>query len=132
MHNDAFHYKVSVRIDEPDRSGIAKTTNHVTNSMSAKKLGNLLNPSSNGDLGQIVRRARELGDLTGVLAGSLPPDHASAIVAANVRENGELVVIAASSAWASRLRYETDALLQAANSAGVSAATCRIRVSQTG
>ena len=99
--------------------------------MAAKQLGNLLNPSDNGDLGSIVRRAREMGDLTGVLSGALPADHANAVVAANVRENGELVVIAASSAWASRLRYETDTLLEAAKSAGVTASKCRIRVSQS-
>ncbi|MBT8091498.1 MAG: DUF721 domain-containing protein [Gammaproteobacteria bacterium] len=72
-----------------------------------------------------------MADLTAVLAGALPPGHAAAVVAANVREDGELVVIAATSAWASRLRYETDTLLEAARSAGVSATTCRIRVSQS-
>jgi hypothetical protein len=132
MHNDAFYYKVPVRISAPSLPRIGKIANYVTISMTAKKLGNLLNPCSNGDLGGIVRRAKEMGDLTGVLAGALPPDHAAAIVAANVRENGELVVIAASSAWASRLRYESDALLEAARSGGISADTCRIRVSQTG
>jgi hypothetical protein len=99
--------------------------------MTAKQLGKLLNPSSDGDLGDIVRRAREMGDLTAVLAGALPADHADAVVAANVRENGELVVIVASSAWASRLRYETDTLLEAARSTGVSASKCRVRVSQS-
>jgi hypothetical protein len=52
-------------------------------------------------------------------------------VAANVRENGDLVVIAASSAWASRLRYETETLLKAAQTAGIDAATCRVRVSRS-
>lgn len=99
--------------------------------MPAKPLGNLLNPIANGDLGDIVRRAREMGELTQTLARSLPADHAAAIVAANVRENGELIVIAASSAWASRLRYETETLLEAARSAGVTAQTCRVRVSQS-
>ena len=99
--------------------------------MPAKQLGNLLNPIADGDLGDIIRRARDMGELTEVLARALPADHAGAVVAANVRETGELVVIAASSAWASRLRYETDTLLKAANSAGVAAATCRIRVSQS-
>ena len=99
--------------------------------MPAKPLGHLLNPIADGDLGDIVRRAREMGELTQVLARSLPADHAAAIVAANVRENGELIVIAASSAWASRLRYETETLLEAARSAGVIAQTCRVRVSQS-
>jgi len=98
--------------------------------MATKPLGNLLNPSNNGDLGDLVRRAREMGELTDALARALPEEHARGIVAANVREGGELVVIAATSAWASRLRYETDALLEAARSTGVEAHSCRIRVSQ--
>jgi hypothetical protein len=71
-----------------------------------------------------------MGELTDILANALPESDRGAIVAANVREDGELVVICASSAWASRLRYETEKLLQAAEDAGVSAETCRIRVSQ--
>ena len=98
--------------------------------MTSKQLGNLLKPSNGGDLGDIVRRAREMGELTDVLAKALPEEEARAIVAANVREGGELVVIAATSAWASRLRYETDVLLGAARAAGFDAHACRIRVSQ--
>jgi len=99
--------------------------------MAENDLKNLLNPCSDGDLANIVRRAKELGELTSRLASALPEDLSGAIVAANVRENGELVVIAASSAWASRLRYESDALLAAARTAGVKAETCRVRVSQS-
>ena len=98
--------------------------------MAKIELKNLLNPSDDGDLGQIVRRARKMGELTHVLSTALPGDYAGAIVAANLREDGDLVVIAASSAWASRLRYETDKLLTAAGKAGVSAKRCRIRVAQ--
>ena len=97
--------------------------------MAQNDLKNLLNPCSDGDLGNIVRRAKELGELTNRLARALPEDLSGAIVAANVRENGELVVIAASSAWASRLRYESDALLAAALDAGLTVTACRIRVS---
>jgi len=98
--------------------------------MATKPLGNLLNPSNDGDLGNLVRRAREMGELTDALARALPAEFGQAIVAANVREGGELVVIAATSAWASRLRYEADALLEAARSNGIEASSCRIRVSQ--
>jgi hypothetical protein len=97
--------------------------------MPANKLENLLNPSSDGDLGELISRARRMGELTDILANALPESDRSAIVAANVRENGELVVICASSAWASRLRYETEVLLKAAAAAGTKAQTCRIRVS---
>lgn len=98
--------------------------------MPSNKLKNLLNPSNDGDLGDLIGRARRMGELTDILCGALPESDRSAIVAANVRDDGELVVICASSAWASRLRYETDVLLNAAKNAGVSAHTCRVRVSQ--
>ena len=98
--------------------------------MATKQLGNLLNPCNDGDLGDIVRRARELGELTAVLARALPEEQAQGIVAANVREDGALVVIAATSAWASRLRYEADGMLKAAQASGFKAHTCRVRVSQ--
>ena len=97
--------------------------------MAGKELKNLLNPSTGGDLAAVVRRARAMGELTHTLCKGLPDEYAGAIVAANLREDGDLVVIAASSAWASRLRYETEALLEAARDAGVSATRCRIRVS---
>ena len=131
MHNVGFFYKGT---GSNVASGIlltGKSAYCVTLKMPVKPLGNLLNPIADGDLGDIIRRARDMGELTEVLARALPADHAGAVVAANVRETGELVVIAASSAWASRLRYETETLLKAANSAGVTAQTCRIRVSQS-
>ena len=99
--------------------------------MAENDLKNLLSSCSDGDLGSIIRRARELGELTQRLSLALPEDHAGAIVAANLREDGNLVVIAASSAWASRLRYETDTLLAAARDAGLQPVACRIRVSQS-
>ena len=131
MHNAGFFYKGT---GSNVASGIqltGKSANCVTQKMSTKQLGNILNPIAGGDLGDIIRRARDMGELTDALARALPADHAGAVVAANVRETGELVVIAASSAWASRLRYETETLLEAAKSAGVTAKTCRIRVSQS-
>ena len=98
--------------------------------MSADKLENLLNPSNTGDLGDIVKRARAMGELVEILGAALPDRDRTAIVAANIRDDGELVVICESSAWASRLRYETETLLKAARKAGISAHTCRVRVSQ--
>ena len=99
--------------------------------MASNDLKNLLNSSAGGELGDIVRRARKMGELTHVLCNVLPDEYAGAIVAANLREDGDLVIIAASSAWASRLRYETDALLAAAREAGLSPSACRIRVTQS-
>ena len=130
MHNDGFYYKVMVHKGDPGHSETGKSATCVTLFMTSKQLGNLLNPTNGGDLGDIVRRARDMGALTAVLARALPEDQAQAIVAANVREDGELVVIAATSAWASRLRYEAEPLLKAAREAGFKAHACRVRVSQ--
>ena len=41
--------------------------------MTAKRLENLLNPCKNGDLGNIVQRAQELGALTEALARAVGP-----------------------------------------------------------
>ncbi len=99
--------------------------------MASDELKNLLNPNSGGELGDIVRRAREMGELTHVLSKALPAEYAGAIVAANLREDGDLVIIAASPAWASRLRYEAETLLEAARGAGLRPNACRVRVSQS-
>ena len=69
--------------------------------MASDELKNLLNPCNDGELADIVRRAREMGELTHILSKGLPGEYAGAIVAANLREDGDLVIIAASSAWAS-------------------------------
>jgi hypothetical protein len=98
--------------------------------MTTDKLKNLLNSSNDGDLGNLINRAKRMGELTEILSRALPESDRSAIVAANIREDGELVVICASSAWASRLRYETETLLEAVKDAGMTAHSCRIRVSQ--
>jgi hypothetical protein len=98
--------------------------------MSAKSLGNLLNPSNDGDLQDIVRRARDMGELATALAAALPEGQAAGLVAANVKDDGELVVLCRSPAWASRLRFETDRLLEAAATHGTPARRCTIRVAR--
>ena len=99
--------------------------------MPADKLQNLIKPSNDGDLGDLISRARQMGALADALQNALPESDRDSIIAANLRDDGELVVICASSAWAARLRYETATLLQAATDAGIPATSCRIRVSQT-
>jgi len=99
--------------------------------MSEKSLEKLLNPNNGGGLGKIIRHAREMGDLVQLLQNALPEDQALAIAAANIRDNGELVVLASSSAWAARLRYETDALIGAARTTGADIKDCSIRVART-
>ncbi len=98
--------------------------------MPAKRLGSLINPLNNGELADIVRRARDMGALVEALAQSLPPDEAGSLVAANLRDDGELVVICRSPAWAARLRYEADTLLDAARRHGAVANRLTIRVAR--
>jgi hypothetical protein len=62
------------------------------------------------------------------LRSQLSVEAAPHLLGANVRENGELVLICSSSAWASRLRFESDALLRAAQESGVAASSCQVRV----
>ena len=100
--------------------------------MPLKRLENLLNPAENGDLGELVRHAREMGDLVARLQQSLGGDEGMSIRAANVREDGTLVVLASSPAWAARLRFESETLLAAAREAGADVQECKVRVSQDG
>ncbi|MGI9201381.1 MAG: DciA family protein [Woeseiaceae bacterium] len=96
--------------------------------MSMKSLENLLKTKQDNGLGDVIQHAQDMGDLVQVLQDSLPDEQKTAISAANIRENGELVVLAASSAWASRLRYETDTLIAAATAAGKAVSHCTVRV----
>ncbi len=98
--------------------------------MSIKRLKNLLNINDGGDLGDIVKRAREMGALVQVLQQALPEDHGVSIVAANIRGDGQLIILAKSSAWASRLRFETDVLIDAARTTGAEITSCTVRVSR--
>lgn len=99
--------------------------------MATKSLENLLNPSKDGDLANIVRRARDMGELAAALARVLPPDEGASIIAANVRDDGELVVLCRSSAWASRLRFAADAMLAAARARGADVSRCNVRVARS-
>ncbi len=98
--------------------------------MSIKRLENLLNINDGGDLGDIVKRAREMGALVQVLQQALTADHAASIVAANIRDDGQLIVLANSSAWAARLRFESDALIDAARKSGADVTSCTVRVAR--
>lgn len=96
--------------------------------MPMKRLESLLNPNDDGDLGDIIRHAREMGDLIQVLQRSLTAETAGSIIAANIRGDGELVVLAASSAWAAKLRFEADLMIAAARQTGAEISSCTVRV----
>ena len=98
--------------------------------MPTTKLEDLLKKGATRSLQKIIQTAQDMDLLTGALQASAPQDLAAHILAANIRDDGELVVICSSSAWASRLRYEAEPLLDAARDAGFQATTMRVTVSR--
>ncbi len=98
-------------------------------SMSIIRLDKLLKSSPGGSLGKIIQRARDMDDLTTRLRAELDPETAESLLAANVRNNGELVVVASSSAWAAKLRFESENLLRAARADGTAVNRFRVSVS---
>ncbi len=98
--------------------------------MTITKLENLLKAGAGGTLDEIIQRAQNMDELTMALRTELPADAGPNLLAANLREDGELVLICASSAWASRLRFESDKLIEVARKAGLDVKGCRVSVSQ--
>jgi len=98
--------------------------------MPIKRLNNLLNPNDDRGLGAIVRHAQDMSELVQSLQRSLPADMAESIRAANIRDSGELVVLAASPAWAAKLRFEADGLKAAAEASGANVTCCTVRVNR--
>ena len=98
--------------------------------MSVKSLENLLNLNGDGGLGDIIRHARDMGELVSALQSCLPADEARSVVAANIRGDGELVVLASSPAWAAKLRFEAESLMTAARQTGTEVTSCTVRVSR--
>ncbi len=98
--------------------------------MTIIRLENLLKPGAGGTLNKIIQRAQNMDELTTALRAELPADASQNLLAANLRENGELVLICASSAWASRLRFESDKLMEVARKTGLTVASCKVSVSQ--
>ncbi len=98
--------------------------------MTIIRLENLLKARASGTLRKIIQRAQNMDELTTALRAELPTDAGQNLLAANLREGGELVLVCTSSAWASRLRFESDKLMEAARKAGLTVTTCRVTVSQ--
>ncbi|MEX2495003.1 MAG: DciA family protein [Woeseia sp.] len=96
--------------------------------MSTIKLDKLLKSGASAELEQLVRHAEDMDGLTRLLRAALPADAAPHLVAANLRDQGELVLICSSSSWAARVRFESKTLLTAAQKAGVSANRCSVKV----
>src|SRR5690606_6348775 len=99
--------------------------------MSIVKLDKLLQPGSDDPLKKLVQRSRNMSDLAQILRAALPSDVAPHLLAANLRDDGELVLICSSSSWAARLRFESESLLKAARQANLNATACSVKVSKT-
>lgn len=98
--------------------------------MSIKRLENLLNPNDDGGLGDIIRHAKDMGELVHKLQQALPDDISASIRSANIRDDGELVILASSPAWAAKLRFEADRLVDTARKTGVKVTSCSVRVNR--
>ncbi len=98
--------------------------------MTIIRLENLLKARAGSTLHKIIQRAQNMDELTTVLRAELSADAAQNLLVANLREDGELVLVCASSAWASRLRFESDTLMEVARKTGLTVTTCRVTVSQ--
>jgi hypothetical protein len=95
--------------------------------MSEKKLGDLLSrPDS--PLAALVERARALETLTAAVRSALPADARAHLVSAAQREDGTLVLVTESSAWASRLRFAADEAIAAARRYGASVQSVSVLV----
>lgn len=92
-------------------------------------LEKLLQKSAGLGLEKIVQRAQDMDDFAHKLRATLNPDLAAQICAINVRDEGDLVVVCTSSAWAARLRFESEQLIAQASKLGVNVSRCHIRVS---
>ena len=96
--------------------------------MSLKKIDKLLNSKGGNALEDLVQHAQDMDDLALRVRLSLDGDIRDSIAAANLRDDGELVVVCRSSAWAARLRFESERLMQAARDGGYTVTGCRVRV----
>ncbi len=89
----------------------------------------MLQTGAGGALEQIVQHAQNMGNLTSAIRSVLPDEAKASLLAANLRENGELVLICSSSSWAARLRFESEQLIKAARLTGAEVSKCKVKVS---
>lgn len=94
------------------------------------RLEKLLKSNTGGALDKIIRTAQHMEELTTLLKQDLPPDLAANLLAASLRENGEMILIVNSSAWASRFRFEADTLMKIARRSGATISSCKVTVSK--
>ena len=97
--------------------------------MPISRLDKLLKSAPSGTLDKIIQHAQDMDRLTGRLRDALGLELGPQLVAANLRESGELVLVCSTSAWAARFRFETDRLVEAVRASGTDVTGCRVKVS---
>jgi hypothetical protein len=85
-----------------------------------------------GPLAELARRAAATVSLVEGVRAGLPDGMGEQLRGVNLRDDGTLVVLAASSAWAARLRFEADALLAAGRRIAPGARRVEVRVAGPG
>lgn len=96
--------------------------------MTATRIDKLLGADPGQPLGKIVQHAQSMGELATRLQAVLEAAGRDHLRAANVREDGTLVLLCSSPSWAARLRFESERLIAAATEAGFSVARVKVRV----
>lgn len=86
-----------------------------------------LGTAVSGDLGSVIKRARDLDALDRQLRQSLPPSLAPHVRLGNVRD-GRLVFLVTSPVWKAKLRLYADAIRDAASAAGLQASGMTVKV----
>jgi hypothetical protein len=130
MQNSSFYYKIDAseyRFQSPHGQP-KRELRHIL--MPVKKLDNLLKSAENPRLGKLIQRAQNMDSLTTAIKSGLEEDLADNLMAANLHDDGLLVLICSTPAWASRLRFEADALLAIARATGAKVHTCHVKVSR--
>ena len=94
----------------------------------AKSLAQLAGSPDSG-LGRLAEAARVRSDLSDYLRNHLDPTVAAGFVHCNIRDEGNLVVTAASPEWASRLRFEAASISELCAAHGTPVKSVRFRVS---
>jgi hypothetical protein len=130
MHNVDFHYKNLLHTLGRNCARSAENRQLRHTFMPLKSLDELLKSSKDKGLAEVIDHARDMGDLVQLLQDALPSEQRPAIAAANIRDDGELVVLASSSAWAARMRYETDVLMAAVKAVGHQVNKVSVRVTR--
>ena len=96
--------------------------------MSIISLEKLLQSGQNSALDKLVQSAQFTEELTLNLRKELDPEIAENLISANIRDNGELILVASSSAWAAKLRFEADGLLRCARQHAANISRCKVAV----